>query len=114
MQKPFVVCRLFNNEEKSKKGGSAKSKPALAPLSPASEVQVETLQTSIQSCYSEIYDEMMSDVTLPVQSNNNNNYHNADIAKCQAAELTYSEVIGTLFVIRHIPFFLFAKFSRIF
>ncbi|XP_065627195.1 uncharacterized protein LOC136066578 [Quercus suber] len=88
-QKPFVVCRLFNNEEKSKKGGSAKSKPALAPLSPASEVQVETLQTSIQSCYSEISDEMMSDVTLPVQSNNN--YHNADIAKYQAAELTYTE-----------------------
>ncbi|XP_050254629.1 NAC domain-containing protein 60-like [Quercus robur] len=88
-QKPFVVCRLFNNEEKSKKGGSAKSKPALAPLSPASEVQVETLQTSIQSCYSEISDEMMSDVTLPVQSNNN--YHNADIAKNQAAELTYTE-----------------------
>ena len=43
MQKPFVVCRLFNNEGKSKKGVSAKSKPALAPLSPASEVQVETL-----------------------------------------------------------------------
>ena len=99
MQKPFVLCRLFNNEEKSKNGGSAKSKPALAPLSPASEVQVETLQTSIQSCYSEISDEMMSDVTLPVQSNNN--YHNADIAKYQAAELTYTEVIGTLFVIRH-------------
>ena len=89
MQKPFVVCRLFNNEEKSKKGGSAKSKPALAPLSPASEVQVETLQTSIQSCYSEISDEMMSDVTLPVQSNNNNNN------SYQAAELTYTEVIGT-------------------
>nr|POF09677.1 nac domain-containing protein 62 [Quercus suber] len=59
-QTPFVVCRLFNNEEKSKKGRSAKSKPALAPLSPASEVQVETLQT-------------------------------ADIAKYQAAELTYTE-----------------------
>ncbi|XP_075649624.1 uncharacterized protein LOC142620075 [Castanea sativa] len=91
-QKAFVFCRLFNNEEKGKKGGSAKSKPALAPLSPAPEVQVETLQTSIQSCYSEISDQMMSDVTLPVQSNNNNtNYHNADIAKNQAAELTYTE-----------------------
>ena len=78
MQKPFVLCRLFNNEEKSKNGGSAKSKPALAPLSPASEVQVETLQTSIQSCYSEISDEMMSDV-----------------AKNQAAEVTSTEVIGT-------------------
>ena len=43
MQKPFVVYRLFNNEGKSKKGVSAKSKPALAPLSPASKVQVETL-----------------------------------------------------------------------
>ena len=99
MQKAFVLCRLFNNEEKSNKGGSAKSKPALAPLSPALGLQVESHQTSIQSCYSEISDEMMSDVTLPVQSNNNNNYHNADIAKYQAAELTYTEVIGTLFVI---------------
>ncbi|XP_075650619.1 uncharacterized protein LOC142621185 [Castanea sativa] len=91
-QKAFVFCRLFNNEEKSKKGRSAKSKLALAPLSPASEVQVETLQTSIQSCYCEISDEMMSEVRVPVQSNNNNNnYHNADIAKYQVAELTYTE-----------------------
>nr|XP_023872526.1 NAC domain-containing protein 30-like [Quercus suber]POE85815.1 protein ntm1-like 9 [Quercus suber] len=74
-QKAFVLCRLFNNEEKTNKGGSAKSKPALAPLSPALEVQVETHQTSIQSCYSEISDEMMSDV-----------------AKNQAAEVTSTEV----------------------
>ncbi|XP_075648294.1 uncharacterized protein LOC142619112 isoform X2 [Castanea sativa] len=74
-QKAFVLCRLFNNEEKSNKGGSAKSKPALAPLSPAFEVQVESHQTSIQSCYSEISDEMMSDV-----------------AKNQAAEVTSTEV----------------------
>ena len=78
MQKAFVLCRLFNNEEKSNKGGSVKSKPALAPLSPALEVQVESHQTSIQSCYSEISDEMMSDV-----------------AKSQAAEVTSTEVIGS-------------------
>ncbi|KAF3952920.1 hypothetical protein CMV_021579 [Castanea mollissima] len=61
-QKAFVFCRLFNNEEKSKKGGSAKSKPAVAPLSPALE-----------------------------SNNNNTSYHNVDIAKYQAAELTYTD-----------------------
>ena len=59
MQKAFVLCRLFNNEEESNEGGSAES-----------------------------------DVTVPVQSNNCN-YHNADVAENQGAELTSTEVMGT-------------------
>ncbi|XP_030935240.1 NAC domain containing protein 50-like isoform X2 [Quercus lobata] len=88
-QKAFVLCRLFNNEEKSNKGGPAKSKPALAPVSPALEVQAEK---SNQSCYAEISDQMMPDATEPVQCNNHKDYHNEDVAENQVAEVTSSEV----------------------
>ncbi|KAF3963715.1 hypothetical protein CMV_011923 [Castanea mollissima] len=91
-QKAFVLCRLFNNEEKSNKGGPAKSKPALAPVSPALEVQAETYQTINQSCYAEISDQMMPDATEPVQCNNHRDYHNEDVAENQVAEVTSSEV----------------------
>ena len=94
MQKAFVLCRLFNNEEKSNKGGPAKSKPALAPVSPALEVQAETYQTSNQSCYAEISDQMMPDATEAVQCNNHKDYHKEDVAENQVAEVTSSEVIG--------------------
>ena len=94
MQKAFVLCRLFNNEEKSNKGGPAKSKPALAPVSPALEVQPETYQTSNQSCYAEISDQMMPDATEAVQCNNHKDYHKEDVAENQVAEVTSSEVIG--------------------
>ena len=94
MQKAFVLCRLFNNEEKSNKGGPAKSKPALAPVSPALEVQAETYQTRNQSCYAEISDQMMPDATEAVQCNNHKDYHNEDVAENQVAEVTSSEVIG--------------------
>ncbi|XP_050254628.1 uncharacterized protein LOC126700496 isoform X2 [Quercus robur] len=88
-QKAFVLCRLFNNEEKSNKGGPAKSKPALAPVSPALEVQAEK---SNQSCYAEISDQMMPDATEPVQCSNHKDYHNEDVAENQVAEVTSSEV----------------------
>ncbi|XP_075647975.1 uncharacterized protein LOC142618827 isoform X1 [Castanea sativa] len=69
-QKALVLCRLFCNEEKSNKGGPAKSKPALAPVCPVLEVQAENHQTSNQSCCAEISAQMMSDVTD--QCNNDN------------------------------------------
>ena len=77
LQKPFVLCRLFNNEEKSNKGGPAKSKPALSPVSPVLEVQAE------------ISDQMMSDVTEPVQCNNDNKHHKAYVADDQAEGVRY-------------------------
>ena len=64
MQKAFVLCRLFNNEEKSNKAGPAKSNPAL------------------------------SDVTELVQCNNDNDYDKAYVAENQVAVVTSSEVIG--------------------
>ncbi|XP_050251699.1 uncharacterized protein LOC126698483 [Quercus robur] len=78
-QKPFVLCRLFNNEEKSNKGGPAKSKPALSPVSPALEVQAE------------ISDQMMSDVTELVRCNNDNKHHKAYVADDQAEGVDLSE-----------------------
>ncbi|KAF3948330.1 hypothetical protein CMV_025657 [Castanea mollissima] len=48
-QKSFVLCRLFNHEEKSNKGGPAKSKPALSPVSSVLEVQAESHQTNDQA-----------------------------------------------------------------
>ena len=72
MQRAFVLCRLFYNEEKSNKGGPAKSKPALAPVCPVLEVQAENHQTSNQSCCAEISAQMISDVTELVQCNNDN------------------------------------------
>ena len=58
-QKAFVLCRLFNNEEKSNKAGPAKSKPAL------------------------------SDVTELVQCNNDNKHHKAYVADDQAEGVRY-------------------------
>ncbi|XP_050252093.1 protein NTM1-like 9 isoform X4 [Quercus robur] len=60
MQKAFVLCRLFDNREKSTNGGPAtsldtsscieetKSKSSLAPVFPALDVQAETHQTKKQ------------------------------------------------------------------
>ena len=74
-QKAFVLCRLFNNEEKSNKGGPAKSKPALSPVSPVLEVQAK------------IPDQMMSDISELVQCNNDNDYDKAYVAENQAAKV---------------------------
>ncbi|XP_030934028.1 NAC domain-containing protein 74-like isoform X4 [Quercus lobata] len=95
-QKDLVLIRLFDNREKSTKGGPAvsldttfcieetKSKSSLAPVSPALEVQAET---SDQSYYVNI-----SDATAPVQCKTDNcNYHNAYVAEKQEAEMTSSE-----------------------
>ncbi|XP_050252089.1 uncharacterized protein LOC126698726 isoform X2 [Quercus robur] len=100
-QKDLVLIRLFDNREKSTKGGPAvsldttfcieetKSKSSLAPVSPALEVQAET---SDQSYYVNISDEMLSDATAPVQCKADNcNYHNAYVAEKQEAEMTSSE-----------------------
>ncbi|XP_050252097.1 protein NTM1-like 9 isoform X1 [Quercus robur] len=96
-QKAFVLYRLFNNREKSTNGGPAasldtssrieemKSKSSLAPVSPALDVQAETHQTSNQSCYAKIPDEMLSDATAPVPC------ENASVAEKQEAEMTSSE-----------------------
>ena len=97
MQRAFVLCRLFHNEEKSNKGGPAKSKPArlakkksipaLAPVCPVLEVQAENHQTSNQSCCAEISAQMISDVTELVQCNNDNDYDKAYVAENQAAKV---------------------------
>ncbi|KAK9994920.1 hypothetical protein SO802_024623 [Lithocarpus litseifolius] len=79
MQKAFVLCRLFNNEEKSNKGGPAKSKPALSPVSPVLEV------------HAEISDQMMSDGTELVQCNNDNKHHKAYVVDDQAEGVDRSE-----------------------
>uniref|UniRef100_A0A7N2MGY6 NAC domain-containing protein n=1 Tax=Quercus lobata TaxID=97700 RepID=A0A7N2MGY6_QUELO len=96
-QKAFVLYRLFDNREKSTNGGPAasldtssrieemKSKSSLAPVSPALDVQAETHQTSNQSCYAKIPDEMLSDATAPVPC------ENASVAEKQEAEMTSSE-----------------------
>ena len=120
MQKDLVLIRLFDNREKSAKGGPAvsldttfcieetKSKSSLAPVSPALEVQAEK---SDQSYCVNISDEMLSDATAPVQCKTNNyNYHNAYVAEKQEAEMTSSEVIGPSFSIRHF-FFFFANWE---
>ncbi|KAK4571003.1 hypothetical protein RGQ29_029733 [Quercus rubra] len=78
-QKAFVLCRLFNNEEKSNKGGPAKSKPALSPVSPVLEVQAE------------ISDQMMSDISELVQCNNDNKHHKAYVPDDQAEGVDLSE-----------------------
>ena len=122
MQKDLVLIRLFNNREKSAKGGPAvsldttfcieetKSKSSLAPVSPALEVQAET---SDQSYCVNISDEMLSDATAPVPC------ENASVAEKQEAEMTSSEVIGPSFRIRYLClsflffFFLFSFFLRI-
>ncbi|XP_075648114.1 uncharacterized protein LOC142618941 isoform X1 [Castanea sativa] len=90
-QKSFVLCRLFNHEEKSNKGGPAKSKPALSPVSSVLEVQAESHQTSNQSCYAEISDQMMYDVTELVQCNNDNDHHKAYVADDQAEGVDLSD-----------------------
>ena len=77
MQKAFVLCRLFNNEEKSNKGGPAKSKPALSPVSPVLEVQAG------------ISDQMMSDISELVQCNNDNKHHKAYVPDDQAEGVRY-------------------------
>ena len=118
MQKAFVLCRLFDNQEKSTNGGPAasldtsscieetKSKSSLAPVFPALDLQAETHQTSNQSCCVKISDDMLSDATAPVQCKTDNyNYHNAYVAEKQEAEMTSSEVIGPSFSIRHFFFF---------
>ncbi|XP_065627174.1 NAC domain-containing protein 62 isoform X2 [Quercus suber] len=100
-QKDLVLVRLFDNREKSTKGGPAvsldtkfcieetKSKSSLVPVSPALEVQAET---SDQSYYVNISDEMLSDATTPVQCKTDNyNYHNAYVAEKQEAQMTSSE-----------------------
>ena len=125
MQKAFVLCRLFDNQEKSTNGGPAasldtsscveemKSNSSLAPVSPALDVQAETHQTSNQSCYAKTPDEMLSDATAPVPC------ENASVAEKQEAEMTSSEVIGPSFRIRYLClsflffFFLFSFFLRI-
>ncbi|KAK9994922.1 hypothetical protein SO802_024625 [Lithocarpus litseifolius] len=96
-QKAFVLCRLFDNREKSTNGGAAasldtsscieemKSKSSLAPVSPALDVQAETHQTNNQSCYAKIPDEMLSDATAPVQC------ENAYVAEKQETEMTSPE-----------------------
>ncbi|XP_050252092.1 protein NTM1-like 9 isoform X3 [Quercus robur] len=96
-QKAFVLCRLFDNREKSTNGGPAtsldtsscieetKSKSSLAPVFPALDVQAETHQTSNQSCLAKIPDEMLSDATAPVQC------ENASLAEKQEAEMTSPE-----------------------
>ncbi|KAK4570999.1 hypothetical protein RGQ29_029731 [Quercus rubra] len=96
-QKAFVLCRLFDNQEKSTNGGPAasldtsscieemKSKSSLAPVSPALDVQAETHQTSNQSCYAKTPDEMLSDATAPVPC------ENASVAEKQEAEMTSFE-----------------------
>ena len=111
MQKDLVLIRLFDNREKSAKGGPAvsldttfcieetKSKSSLAPVSPALDVQAETHQSSNQSCYAKTPDEMLSDATAPVPC------ENASVAEKQGAEMTSSEVIGPSFSIRHFFFF---------
>ena len=76
-QKAFVLCRLFNNEEKSNKGGPAKSKPALSPVSPVLEVQAA------------ISDQMMSDISELVQCNNDNKHHKAYVPDDQAEGVRY-------------------------
>ncbi|XP_075648865.1 uncharacterized protein LOC142619594 isoform X3 [Castanea sativa] len=93
----FVLCRLFDNREKSTNGGPAasldtsscievtKSKSSLAPVFPALDVQAETHQTRNQSCYAKIPDEMLSDATAPVQCENDS------VAEKQEAEKTSSE-----------------------
>ncbi|XP_075650656.1 uncharacterized protein LOC142621222 isoform X3 [Castanea sativa] len=103
-QKTLVLIRLFVDREKNTKGGPAvsldttfcieetKSKSSLAPVSPALEVQAETHQTSNQSCYVKISDDMLSDATASVQCKKDNyNYHNAYVAEKQGAEMTSSE-----------------------
>ena len=114
MQKAFVLCRLFDNREKSTNGGPAasldtsscieetKSKSSLAPVFPALDVQAETHQTSNQSCYAKIPDEMLSDATAPVQCENDS------VAEKQEAEMTSSEVIGPSFRISTYAFLLFS------
>ena len=117
MQKAFVLCRLFDNREKSTNGGPAasldtsscieetKSKSSLAPVFPALDVQAETHQTSNQSCFAKIPDEMLSDATAPVQC------ENASVAEKQEAEMTSFEVIGPSFRIRYLCLsFLFFSF----
>ncbi|KAM3681780.1 hypothetical protein ACJW31_12G024700 [Castanea mollissima] len=96
-QKAFVLCRLFDNREKSTNGGPAasldtlscieetKSKSSLASVSPALDVQAEIHQTRNQSCYAKIPDEMLSDATAPVQCENDS------VAEKQEAEMISSE-----------------------
>nr|XP_023913065.1 uncharacterized protein LOC112024677 isoform X5 [Quercus suber] len=62
-----------------------KSKSSRAPVFPALDVQTETHQTSNQSCYAKIPDEMLSDATAPVQC------ENASVAEKQEAEMTSPE-----------------------
>ena len=85
MQKALVLCRLFEKKETKKK-----SKAALAHVSPASEVQAQTHQTSNPSCDSEMSNAMMCDATEPVECNND---HNAYVAENQVAEVKSSEVL---------------------
>ena len=102
MQKAFVLCRLFDNREKSTNGGPAasldtsscieetKSKSSLGPVFPALDVQAETHQTSNPSSDAEISGTTMCDDTAHVEcSNNNHNYYNDCVAENR------SEVIGT-------------------
>ncbi|XP_050252095.1 NAC domain-containing protein 74-like isoform X6 [Quercus robur] len=96
MQKAFVLCRLFDNREKSTNGGPATSldTSSLAPVFPALDVQAETHQTKKQeaemtspedefnveeflnklspSAFDFYVDEMMSDATVPIQFKNDN------------------------------------------
>jgi hypothetical protein len=94
VQNAFVLCRLFEKKETKKK-----SKPALAHVSPALEVQAVTHQTSNPSCDAQMSGAMICDATAPVECNNDNdndnNYHNAYVAENQVAEVTSSEVLGT-------------------
>ncbi|XP_075648870.1 uncharacterized protein LOC142619598 [Castanea sativa] len=95
-QKAFVLCRLFDNREKSTNGGEGvcpsldttsciEETKSVAPVSPALDVQAETHQTSNQSCYAKIPDEMLSDATAPVPC------ENASVAEKQEAEMTSPE-----------------------